>query len=344
MMHALRPRFAKPRPVWEPYFWGRGASTPRRAERRVLEVRERRCNAVRRCASASEIRFPNWTGFSIALFVATWLRPCVAQACPCGPDAGPAAALTRTGDRVALSIGLTWARETGTWDTHTRAWPQPLGARVDHGALDVALALRVGDAWEFSARSSLVARSVAHPGFGNQGLGLGDTFVRARWETPSASTPTSTPDVALWAQLRAPSALEGERALAWALPSSGLGAWELALGTQLRWRVASQVTLALALEAGTRTGGLGPRAVAAVAAQWLPTDRTALSATISEVWEVDAQHLGVFRRTTAAIGGAVQLSTRWRPSALIACDLRFDGLGRDASAWCRASIASTWTW
>ncbi|MBL8604036.1 MAG: hypothetical protein JNK72_19065 [Myxococcales bacterium] len=288
------------------------------------------------------------------LAAAVSLAPKGLAACACGLVVGPTAPLTGAADRAALSAGLSVMQERYNFDEFGRLSRTPSDVRVHRGWLDLAAAWRPDDRWELSASASYALSRVSLFGVEGNAHGVGDTVLRARRVMVDAGAGWR-PTVDLWAGLRLPTATHDDRALA-SVGGPGLGAFELSLGAELRWRVGVRWQLALSAELGARSPSLegasmpGPRALVAGLGVWQPHPRVALSVAPS-VWVEAAPWQGgtalangALRRSSVAMGVTVQADPWWRVGASAAGELPVEGFGQNVAAYLRAGLNVTRVW
>lgn len=274
------------------------------------------------------------------------------DACPCGAPAGAFPAWSALDERLTFTAVTAWSMELGTFDERSRTRSLPPGVSTHRATLDLLASWRPSAPWELTLGVAGMFTSAALPGLRAEGISLGDSTFRARWELPSSAP--SRPTLALWSTLRAPTGARDEGANG--LSSAGLGHWELALGAELRWAVASRWALSVGLELGARApathGGVeitpGPRGAALLLAVWRPSDDIALSIGLSAWTEAPAWVAGVADdvpwsyRVGPALGMSAQLSPALRLLASIAVDPPIDGFGARSPANLRASLGLSW--
>lgn len=297
---------------------------------------------------------PSRSRSSVELGLLTLALAAPAGACPCGAPAGAAPAWTTPSERVAVSAVSGWSHELGTYDARGRAWPLPQGVATERATLDLAVAWRALPSLELAASVAGAWTRAAQPGVTREGISLGDSAFRARWESAVPMSP-ARPSVALWVGARAPT---GERDTgANALTSAGLGHWVLSLGAEARWRLGARWELSAATELGVRAPATwngatvtpGPRALLALAAVWRPSTRLALSAAVSAWWEAapwihgaQSPDASVYR-VGPSVGASWQVADALRALASLSVDPRVDGFGANGSANLRATLGLTWT-
>lgn len=276
-----------------------------------------------------------------------------AAACPCGAPAGAFPAWTAMDERLTLSLVLGAAAEHGSFDDRGRAWPLPAGVSATRITSDLTVAWRASPAWELTASVAAAWSSVSLPGIAVEGIALGDSALRARWEGPR-SLPRGAPMVALWTGVRAPTGDRDPRAQG--LTSVGLGHWELSLGGELRWDLAARWTVSVGAELGVRAPARwegvemlpGPRGAVLLLAVWRPHDDVALSAGITGWAEVPAWIEGHqddvpwSYRLGPTAGVIWQVTPALRLLASLGVDPRVDHLGANTSANVRGSLGLSW--
>ncbi|MFO0628575.1 MAG: transporter, partial [Polyangiales bacterium] len=172
-----------------------------------------------------------------------------ARACPCGAPAGAFPAWTALDERLTLSLVLGAHAEHGSFDEHGRAWPLPARVSMHRLLADLTVAWRPAPAWELAASVSAAWSDARQPGLAAEGVALGDTALRARWEGPR-SPRRGVPGAAVWSGVRIPTGDRDPRAQG--LTGVGLGHWELSLGGELRWDLAARWSASVGAELGVR--------------------------------------------------------------------------------------------
>jgi hypothetical protein len=276
-----------------------------------------------------------------------------AAACPCGAPAGAFPAWTALDERVTVTALTGWSREIGSFDARSRALPQPRGVRSDRVTLDLLAAWRAHRSVELALGVAAAWTRTELPGIAAEGFALGDTSLRARWESPVPVSPAA-PAVALWGAVRAPTG--GRDLRANGLTSVGLGHWELGLGVETRWRFGLRWSLSVGAELGLRApadvGGTtytpGPRAAALLSVIGRPTDRLAISLGLS-AWLEAAPWLdgvaaedAVVHRVGPALGLSWQVVDAVRVLGSVSVDALVDGLGANSPANVRATLGLSW--
>jgi hypothetical protein len=218
---------------------------------------------------------------------------------------------------------------------------------------DLAAAWRVVPSVELAAQWSAAYADVTLPGASTAGFTAGDLGLRARWES-AAPLRRAAPQVAAWAGLRVPTGTRGDGSLA-TVTGLGLGAWEPALGAELRWSVSTPVTLLALGELGVRVAPLGRvrpgvRGMVGLAVAHLVTSRVGWTAALTEVVEGDASEAGRSvegsgtRRTLFALGASVRWSDAWRTMATVSADLPVGALEANVTTQLRAGVTTVWSY
>ena len=275
-----------------------------------------------------------------------------ASACPCGTTLGPVAPWTQAADRVAFASALSWQTEPGTVDARGRAWSSPPGVSTHRVLLDLAAAWRVAPALELAAQWSAAYTAIALPGAASAAASAGDVSVRARWES-AVPLRRAAPQVAAWAALRAPTGSAGAGALA-TVTGLGLGAWEPALGAELRWSVSSPVTVMALTEVGVRVAPVGSvrpgvRWVLGGAVAHQVTPRWAWTAALTEVIEGAASEDGqrvagsATRRSLLAVGASARWADGLRTMLTVSGDLPLPGLASNITTQTRVGVTVIWS-
>lgn len=295
---------------------------------------------------------PSRSPGSIELTLALLAMSAPAAACPCGAPAGAAPAWTTVGERIALNVTAGWTHEYGTFDARARARPLPPGVSTERATLDLTAAWRALPSLELSAGLAGAWTRAAQPGTLREGISLGDSTFRARWESPAPRSP-ARPALALWGAIRAPTGDRDEGVNV--LTAVGLGHWELSLGAQARWHLGRAWELSAAAELGLRAPATrgdatvtpGPRALVALAAVWRPSPRLALNASLSAWWEApmwirgeQSPDAGAYRVGPGA-GASWQVREGLRVMTSVSVDPRVDGLGANGGANLRATLGIT---
>lgn len=287
-----------------------------------------------------------------ALALSVSLAASAAGACPCGASLGPVAPWTQAAQQVAVAAGVSWQTELGTVDAQGRAYASPRGVATNRALLDLAAAWRALPSLELAAQWSAAYTAVTLPGASSDGFAAGDVTVRARWEA-AAPLRRVVPQAALWLALRAPTGSVGASSLA-TVTGLGLGAWEPALGAELRWRVSEPVTLLALTELGVRVAPVGDvrpgvRWMAGLAAAHQVTARWGWTVALSEVLEGDATERGQTvadtgtRRTLLAVGASARWSDALRTMLSVSGDLPLPGLDRNITSQLRAGVTLVWS-
>lgn len=286
-----------------------------------------------------------------AALVATLAVP-AARACPCGGALGPVAPWTLAADRVAASASLSYQGELGTVDARGRAWSVPPGVATHRALLDLAAAWRVVPSVELAAQWSAAYTDLTLPGASSAAVTAGDLSLRGRWES-AAPLRRVVPQVAAWVALRLPTGDSGSGALA-TVTGLGLGAWEPALGAELRWSVSTPVTLIALTEVGVRVAPLGPvrpgvRWMLGAAVSHQLSSRWGWTAALTEVLEGEATEGGQSvagsgtRRTLLALGATTQWTDRLRTMMTISGDVPVPGLESNITTQLRAGVTVVWS-
>lgn len=288
----------------------------------------------------------------LAAGMAALLAGGAAQACPCGAALGPVAPWTLPAERAAVAAGLSWQTELGSVDGRGRAWSNPRGVSTQRAIVELAAAWRVVPAIELAAQWSAAWADVTLPGASTAGSTAGDLGLRVRWES-AAPLRRVVPQVAAWAGLRVPTGTRGDGSLA-TVTGLGLGAWEPALGAELRWSVSTPVTLLALGELGVRVAPLGAvrpglRGLVGVAVAHTVTSRVGWTAALTEVVEGESSEAGeavegsATRRTLFAVGASVRWSDAWRTMATVGGDLPLAGLESNVTTQLRAGLSLVWS-
>lgn len=287
----------------------------------------------------------------VAALAVTLATP-AALGCPCGASLGPVAAWTLPSERVAVSSTLGFQTEVGTVDAQGRVWSSPAGVSTHRALLDLAVAWRVVPSIELAAQWSAAYTALTLPGATSAGASPGDVALRARWES-AAPLRRAVPQVAAWAALRVPTGGMGDGALA-TVTGLGLGAWEPALGAELRWSVSIPVTLLGLTEVGVRVAPLrevrpGVRWMVGAAVAHQVTARWGWTAALAEVIEGSSSEGGQWvddsgtRRTLLSLGGSARWSEQLRTMVTVSGDLPAPGLGSNITTQLRAGLTLVWS-
>lgn len=280
--------------------------------------------------------------------------PRAAGACPCGAPAGAFPAWTAPDERLTLSLVLGAAAEHGSFDHRGGAWPLPAGVSARRLTADLYVAWRPSPAWELTASAAAAWSAVSLPGLSVEGIALGDSALRARWEGPP-SLRRGAPRVAVWTGLRAPTGDRDPRAQG--LTSVGLGHWELSLGAELRWDLAARWAVSVGAELGVRAPARwdgvemlpGPRGAALLLAVWRPHEDVAISLGLTGWAEVPAwiegrqDDVSWSYRLGPTAGVSWQVIPSLRLLAAVGVDSRVDHLGANTAADVRGSLGLSWS-
>ncbi len=264
--------------------------------------------------------------------------------------------MTASTEHLAIATGLSVLGETGTWDVGSVARGEPAGVRTDRVLVDIAVAYRPVPRIELVAQGSASVSLADAPGVHLAGRALGDTFVRARWDVRDPDERLPWPGVGLVFGVRAPTGDVGADASALSdVAGTGLGAWELSAGVDLRRSLGSVWMLGVAVEGAARlpdesTGTdrlLGPRVTTALSLMYRPTDDLAVSLSVAEWWEGPTVLGGVnepdssLRRTTVSAGLTTRTEAlRW--TAVVAADPGFNGFGTNGVTTLRVGLLAAW--
>ena len=280
------------------------------------------------------------------------LSPGAAAACPCGAALGPVAPWTLPAEQVAFASSLSFQTELGTVDPQGHAWSTPAGVATNRALLDLATAWRVVPSLELAAQWSAAYTALTLPGASSAVASVGDVSLRARWEA-AAPLRRVVPQVAAWAALRMPTGDLGDGSLA-TVTGLGLGAWEPALGAELRWSVSTPVTLIALTEVGVRVAPVrqvvpGVRWTTGLAVAHQVTARFGWTAALSEVVEGEAREAGQWvdgtgtRRTLLAVGLSARWSDSLRTMASVSGDLPVPGVESNVTTQLRAGVTLVWS-
>jgi hypothetical protein len=288
----------------------------------------------------------------LAPSMAVSLAAGAAGACPCGAALGPVAPWTQAAETVAVASAVSVQVEPGTVDLRGRPWSAPSGVATRRVVLDLAAAWRVLPSVELAAQWSAAYTAFTLPGVSGAEAIPGDLALRARWES-AAPLRRVVPQVAAWAALRAPTGGTGAAGLA-TVTGLGLGAWEPALGAELRWSVSAPVTVLTLTELGLRVAPIG---VARPGLRWMlgaavahqATARWGWTAALTEIIEGEAVEGGQpaagssTRRTLLALGASVRWTDALRTAVTVSGDLPVPGLERNVTTQLRAGVTVVWS-
>lgn len=278
-----------------------------------------------------------------------------AWGCPCNLVAGTSAPLTQPGERVGASVGLSVLHELGSYGRSGRYTPDPTGVRANRAALELALAWRPAMRWELWAASSVGVGETDLPGAMLRERTLGDSLLRVRYDARTTGEAGAWPAIGLTAAVRAPTATAVASAgSSAAAPGVGLGAWELALGADVRRDVGRWFQANVSGEVGWRAGSAtetnpGMRVSAGAAGVFLPSWRVAVAVGAGLWWEAAATHAGQtlagtgVTRVTATAAVTVRLSEATRCTVGGAVDPPLGGFGENTVASARATVTLAWS-
>lgn len=284
--------------------------------------------------------------------LAAALHPLAARACPCAPGAAPVTALSAPDERVALRASLAALADVATWSERGRAYPTPDDVSTRRLVFEAGVAWRPLRALELSALGGAALAASDAPGVSVRAASLGDVTARVRWE-PLDDWRWR---VATSASVRAPTGDRVAGTVANGIAGLGLGAWEFALGAELARRSDALGELGLAAEIGLRapaaaisgsTWTPGPRTTVTLFGAWRLTPALTLTASVSHALELDAWRGenrvegSSTRRLSTALGVGFRAQRAvWTLG--LAADPWIDGLGANATATVRATMAVTW--
>lgn len=274
-------------------------------------------------------------------------------ACPCGAPSGAFPAWTALDERLTVTALAGYAGEVGSFDDRARAWPLPRDVAAHRVSLDLLAAWRPVAAVELSLGVAAAWSRASQPGVLAEGISLGDSAFRARWELPRSPS-AGVPAAALWLGARAPTGERDPRANG--LTSVGLGHWEASLGGELSWSFGARWTLSVGVELGARAPAVwndvevtpGPRGAALLLAVWRPSERVALSAGVTAWLELSPWVQGVredpsvSHRVGPTLGVSWQALPALRVLASAGVDPLLDGFGGNATASVRATLGLSW--
>ncbi len=276
-----------------------------------------------------------------------------ARACPCAPGAAPVTALSLPGDGFALRASVAAITDTATWDERGRAHRTPSGVSTRRLVFEAAAAWRPLRALEFSTLAGVALSAADEPGVSVRAASMGDVTARARWEPLNDWRWR----VATSGAVRVPVGDRVAGTVANGVAGLGLGAWEFALGGEVARRSDSRGEVGLAVELGVRapaprdrgpTWTPGPRATATLFGAWRVTTSLTATASVTQAVELDAWRDGErvpdsgARRLSVALGLGLRVDRAvW--SLGLAADPWIDGLGANATATLRATLAVTWS-
>lgn len=291
--------------------------------------------------------------FRSALALVTALSPGVAWGCPCAPGAAPVTALSTPGDAFALRASVAALADTATWDERGRVYLTPRDVSTRRLVFEAAGAWRPWRAIELSALAGATLTAADQPGVTVRAASMGDVTARVRWE----AVDTWRWRVAASTAVRIPTGDRVAGTIANGVAGVGLGAWELSVGGELARRSESLGEVGLAVDVGVRapsprdgasTWTPGPRATVTAFGAWRATRALTLTGSLSHALELDAWRDGErvansgTRRLSAAVGVGLRVDRAvWTLG--LAADPWIDGLGANATATVRATLAVTWT-
>lgn len=284
--------------------------------------------------------------------LAALVLPGEPRACPCAPGAAPVTALSAAGDAFALRASVAAITDAATWDERGRAYPTPSGVSTRRLVFEAAGAWRPIRAVELSVLAGAALSAADEPGVSVRALSPGDVTARVRWEVRNDWRWR----VAASGSVRAPTGDRVAGTVANGVAGLGLGAWELGLGGELARRSDARGEVGVAAEVGVRvatprdagsTWTPGPRATVTLFGAWRATAALTATASVSQSFELDAWRDGArvadsgTRRLSIALGVGLRVDRAlW--SLGLAADPWIDGLGANATATLRATLAVTW--
>jgi hypothetical protein len=159
--------------------------------------------------------------------------------------------------------------------------------------------------------------------------------------------------VAAWAALRLPTGDSGGASLA-TVSGLGLGAWEPAVGAELRWSISTPVTLIALSEVGVRVAPIGPvqpgvRWMTGAAIAHQVTARWGWTAAVTEIIETEARESGQAvadsgtRRTLVSVGASAFWGESWRTLLSLGGDVPLPGVERNIATQFRVGMALIWS-
>ncbi len=276
-----------------------------------------------------------------------------AWGCPCAPGAAPVTAISTPGDSFALRASVAALVDTATWDERGRVYPTPRDVSTRRLVFEAAGAWRPWRSIELSALVGATLTAADQPGVVVRAASMGDVTARARWE----AVDTWRWRVATSAAVRAPTGDRVAGTIANGVAGVGLGAWELSLGGEVARRSEALGEVGVAIDVGVRApsereGGStwtpGPRATVTAFGAWRATAALTVTGSLSHTLELDAWRDGEpvadsgTRRLSAALGFGLRVGrVVWTLG--LAADPWIEGLGANATATMRATLALTWT-
>jgi hypothetical protein len=228
-------------------------------------------------------------------------------ACPCRGAAGPGAPLTAPYEHWSVQATPGFRTALGSFDRkgHFRRF----GSDEEQSATEVALSLarRFASRLEVSATTSAGRNVIRAPGFDRTTHNLGDVLVRGHLDLLDPPMPTmgSFPAWGVGVLVRSPTGRAlgnggGTATYAATNASTGLGAWELGVSSDLRKYWTPRWETALAGEAAYRaqdhrTGAerhLGPRVTGRTTLAFVPSLAGAVGLSADLTWEGEVRYAG----------------------------------------------------
>jgi len=300
-----------------------------------------------------------------SLEVVAWLGaatmlslPAPARACgTCRGASDTGSAFTAPDERWSLSLGSLARYETGTWDATGRFHAEPSRVSAWDVTGQLALGVRIVRPIELAVMAGAGVARLSAPGLESVTTGLTDLTLRTRVDV-LADDPSqpSRPAVGTWFTVRAPMGSVGTATPGGgtaAVGAFGLGAWEVAVGGDVRRTFAERWQPFLAVEGAVRAPdrslgvprALGPRMGIRTGITWFASDVVAFSALADLALEGDAalggenvpnswqQRVGVGLAATARVPNGLRFSlATW-------ADVPVDAMGRNGSATLRLAFA-----
>lgn len=230
-----------------------------------------------------------------------------AAACPCRGAAGPGAPLTAPYERWSIQATPGYRTALGVFDRKGNF--RRFNDTEEQSAAEVAvtLARRFVSRVEVSATTSAGRNVLRAPGFDRTTENLGDVLVRGHVDLLDPPMPTmgSIPAWGVGALVRSPTGRTlgnggGTATYAATTASTGLGAWELGVSTDLRKYWTPRWETALAGEVAYRTADhrtgeerhLAPRATGRATLAYVPNLAGAVGLSADLTWEGEVRYAG----------------------------------------------------
>lgn len=239
--------------------------------------------------------------------VAIAIAPTDAAACPCRGAAGPGAPLTAPYETWSVQATPGYRTALGFFD-RTGRYRRIRSTEAEHAEeAAFSLARRLFTRLELAATVSAGHDTLRAPGYENVSWSVGDVLARAHVDLLDPPMPTrgSIPAVGVGALVRAPTGRTlgnggGTASFAATNASTGLGAWEIGLSSDVRkyWTPRWETGLIGELAhrfADDRTGArreLGPRALGRLTGAYVPSLATAVGLSADLTWEGDLTYAG----------------------------------------------------